>query len=35
MDTNDDFYGKELNLNFFYMYTNFEQKYPQTAIVVC
>ena len=33
MDTNDDFYGKELNLNCFYMHTNFEQKYPKTAIV--
>ena len=33
MDTNDDFYGKELNLNCFYMHTNFEQKYPITAIV--
>jgi hydrogenase maturation factor len=35
MDTNDDFYGKELNLNCFYMHTNFEQKYPKTAIVIC
>ena len=34
MDTNDDFYGKEPNLNFFYMQTNFEQKYPKTAIVI-
>ena len=34
MDTNDDFYGKELNLNCFYMHTNFEQKYPKTAIVI-
>ena len=33
MDTNDDFYGKELNLNYFYMHTNFEQKYPKKAIV--
>ena len=33
MDINDDFYGKELNLNYFYMHTNFEQKYPKTAIV--
>ena len=33
MDTNDDFYGKELNLNCFYMHTNFEQKDPKTAIV--
>ena len=33
MDTNDDFYGKELNLNCFYMHTNFGQKYPKTAIV--
>ena len=35
MDTNDDFYGKELNLNCFYMHTNFGQKYPKTAIVSC
>ena len=34
MDTNDDFYGKELNLNCFYMHTNFEQKYSKTAIVI-
>ena len=34
MDTNDDFYGKELNLKCFYMHTNFEQKYPKTAIVL-
>ena len=34
MDTNDDLYGKELNLNCFYMHTNFEQKYPKTAIVI-
>ena len=34
MDTNDDFYGKELNLNCFYMHTNVEQKYPKTAIVI-
>ena len=33
MDSNDDFYGKELNLNCFYMHTNFEQKCPETAIV--
>ena len=33
MDSNDDFYGKELNLNCFYMHTNFGQKYPKTAIV--
>ena len=31
MDTNDDFYGKELNLNCFYMHTG--QKYSKTAIV--
>ena len=30
MDNNDNFYGKEFNLNFFYMHTNFEQKYPKT-----
>ena len=34
MDTNDDFYGKEFNLNCFYMHINFEQKYPKTAIVM-
>ena len=34
MDTNDDFYGKELNLNCFYMHTNFEQKYPEMVTVV-
>ena len=34
MDTNDDFYGKELNLNCFYMHTNFGQKYLKTAIVM-
>ena len=33
MDSNDDFYGKELNLNYFYMHTNFGQKYLKTAIV--
>ena len=33
MDSNDDFYGKELNLNCFYMHTNFGQKYLKTAIV--
>ena len=33
MESNDDFYGKELNLNCFYMHTNFEQKYPKTAVV--
>ena len=33
MDTNDDFYGKELNLVCLYMHANFEQKYPKTAIV--
>ena len=33
MDTNDDFYGRELNLNCFYMHTNFGQKYPEMAIV--
>ena len=33
MDTNDNFYGKEHNLNCFYMHTNFGQKYPKTAIV--
>ena len=34
MDTNDDFDGKELNLDCFYMRTNFGQKYPKTAIVI-
>ena len=34
MDSNDDFYGKELNLNCFYMHTNFGQKYLKTAIVI-
>ena len=33
MGTNDDFYDKEFNLNCFYMPSNFEQKYPKTAIV--
>ena len=33
MDANDDLYGKELDLNCFYMPTNFEQKYPKTAIM--
>ena len=31
MDSND---GKELNLNYFYMHTNFGQKYLKTAIVL-
>ena len=35
MDSNDDFYGKELNLNCVYMHTNFGQKYPKTAVVSC
>ena len=34
METNDDFYGKEVNLNCFYMHINFEQKYPKMAIVI-
>ena len=33
MDPNDDFNGKELNLNCFYMRTMFGQKYPKPAIV--
>jgi len=33
MGTNDDFYAKELNLNYFYIHSNSEQKYPKTAIV--
>ena len=32
MDANDDFYGKGLNLNCFYMHTIFGQKYPKTTI---
>ena len=32
MDANDDFNGKELNLNCFYMHTIFGQKYPKTAM---
>ena len=34
MDANDDFNGKELNLNCFYMHTIFGQKYPKPAIVI-
>ena len=34
MGTNEDFYDKEFNLNCFYMPSNFEQKYPKTAIVI-
>ena len=33
MNANDDFYGKELNLNCFYMHTIFGQKYLKLAIV--
>ena len=33
MDANDDFYGKELNMNCFFMHSNFGQKYPKMAIV--
>ena len=33
MDANDDFYGKELNLNCFYMHTIYGQKHPKPAIV--
>ena len=32
---NDDFNGKELHLNYFYMHTNFGEKYLKTAIVTC
>ena len=31
MYSNDAFYDKELNLNYFYMHTNFGQKYLKTA----
>ena len=34
MDSNGDFYGKELNLNCFHMHTIFGQKYPKRAIVI-
>ena len=34
MDSNDDFYDKELNLNRVYVHTNFGQKYLKTAIVL-
>ena len=33
MDTNDDFHGKELNLNCFYMPTNYEQTDSKRTIV--
>ena len=33
MIANDDFYGKELNLNCFYMHTIFGQKYSKPALV--
>ena len=33
MIANDDFDGKANHLNCFYMHMNFEQKYPQPAIV--
>ena len=33
MDSNDDFNGKELNLNCFYTHTIFGQKYLKPAIV--
>ena len=32
MDANDDFNGKELNLNCFYMHTIFAQKYPKPIV---
>ena len=31
---NDDFDGKATHLNCFYLYINFEQKYPKPAIVI-
>ena len=34
MDANDDLYGKELNLNCFYMHAIIEQKYTKPAIVI-
>ena len=34
MDTNDNFYGKELNLNYFYMHTNHERTDSKLAIVI-
>ena len=34
MYSDDAFYDKELNLNYFYMHTNFGQKYLKTAIVM-
>ena len=33
MVSNDDFDGKSTNLNYFYLHTNFEQKYLKPAIV--
>ena len=34
MVSNDDFYGKAINLNCFYLHINFEQKYLKPAIVI-
>ena len=33
MVANDDFNGKAIHLNCFYMHINFEQKYPKPTIV--
>ena len=33
MVSNNDFDGKATHLNCFYLYINFEQKYPKPAIV--
>ena len=33
MDSYDDFYAKEPNLNCFHMHTIFRQKYPKPALV--
>ena len=34
MVSNDDFDGKAIHLNCFYLHINFEQKYPKPAIVL-
>ena len=34
MVANDDFEGKATHLNCFYMHMNFEQIYPQPALVM-
>ena len=33
MDSNDNFFDKELNFNWFYMHAIFRQKYPKPAVV--